>query len=88
METFKKYSATELEITVKEDKTVVESLDTTLALISELEFSRDELNDKLEPLYARRDFALSHGVKTKYEVDEENRIAEEALKASLDEVVK
>ncbi len=89
METIKKYSDTELEITVKEDKTTVESLDTTLALIAEIEFSRDELNDKLEPLYARRDFALSHGIKTKYEIDEENRLAEEArkeaLRVSLDE---
>ena len=89
METLKKISATELEITQPlGDKKIVESFDTTLALITELEFARDELNEKLIPLYTRRDEGIKLGLKTKYEVDEEDRLAKEALKASLDEVVK
>ncbi len=92
METFKKISPTELEITEKiADKIVVESFDATLAQISELESAVAELNEKLVPLYARRDEGIKLGLKTKYEVDEDNRIAEEArqqaLKDSLDEEV-
>lgn len=91
-ETFKKHSETELEITVTDNKVVVESFDATLAQIAELESAIAELNEKLVPLYARRDKGIEVGLKTKYEVDEEKRLAkeaeQEALKASLDEVVK
>lgn len=87
-ETFKKYNDTSIEITQKNNKVVVESFDATLAQITELESAIAELQANLVPLYARRDKGVELGLKTQYEVDEENRLAKEALKASLDEVVK
>lgn len=76
-ETFKKHSATELEITVNDNKIVVESFDATLAQITELESAIAELQANLVPLYARRDKGVELGLKTQFEVDEENRIAKE-----------
>lgn len=77
-ETFKKHNDTSIEITQKDnDKVVVESFDATLAQITELESAIAELQANLVPLYARRDKGVELGLKTQFEVDEENRIAKE-----------
>lgn len=90
METFKKYSANELEITpTSSAKPFIESIDTTLALLTEVDEKITELNALREVLSARYNAGVQKGLKTRYEVDEENRLAEiarqEALKKQLDE---